>query len=214
MRRGERRNLLYVPRRFATLDFQALAPPELYRTLSDLIVPRPIAFVSTVDAEGRPNLAPFSFFMMGGSNPPSICFSPTRGREGEKDTLENIRETREMVVNLVTRDESLGMNATAAAFPRGHSEWAASGFTPIDSVLVRPPRVAECAAALEARLHGIIEHGDGPGAGRYVVAEIVAAHLDEALLGRTGEFRPIARLGGADYLDMESGERFELKRPV
>ncbi len=204
----------YVARRFATLDLQTLPPQELYRALSDLIVPRPIAFVSTVNAEGQPNLAPFSFFMMGGSNPPSICFSPTRGREGEKDTLENIRATGEMTVNLVTRTESLGMNATAAAFPRGHSEWEASGFTPFPSTKVLPARVAECAASLEARLVTIVEHGDSTGAARYVIGEIVAVHLDERLLGNTPDFRPIARLGGADYLDMDSGERFELKRPL
>ena len=203
-----------MPRRFASLDFEALPPPELYRALSDLIVPRPIAFVSTLDSEGRPNLAPFSFFMMGGSNPPSLCFSPGRGRDGEKDTLRNIRATGEMTVNLVTRAESEGMNATSATLPYGESEWVASGFTPLDSVLVRPPRVAECAASLEARLMTVVEHGDGPGAARYVIAEIVAAHVDETLVGRTGEFAPIARLGGAAYLDLASSEQFELRRPA
>lgn len=203
-----------MPRTFATLDFATLAPAELYRALSDVVVPRPIAFVSTLDADGRPNLAPFSFFMMGGSHPPSVCFSPTRGRDGEKDTLENVRATGEMTVNLVTRAESLGMNATAAAFPRGHSEWEASGFTPLPSTLIRPARVAECAVQLEARLFRIVEHGEGPGAARYVIAEIVAAHFDEALVGRTHEFAPIARLGGAEYLDLDTGERFELRRPT
>ena len=202
-----------MPRRFTTLDLATIPPVELYRALSDVIVPRPIAFVSTLDEDGRANLAPFSFFMMGGSNPPSLCFSPGRGRESEKDTLENVRATGEMTVNLVTRAESLGMNATSATLPRGESEWDLSGFTPVASTIVRPPRVAECAVQLEARLFRIVEHGDGPGAGRYVIAEIVAAHLDEALTGRTAEFAPIARLGGADYLDLATGERFELKRP-
>ena len=197
-----------------TLDLATLPPVELYRVLSDLVVPRPIAFVSTIDAVGRTNLAPFSYFMLGGSNPPSLCVSPTLGRGGaEKDTLANIRETGEFVVCLVRRTESEGMNAASAGLPRGESEWSRTGFTPLPSVLVAPPRVAECPAHFECRLHTIVDHGDGSGAARYVIGEIVAVHVADDLVGATDDFAPISRLGGADYLDLANGERFELTRP-
>ncbi len=195
------------------LDLAALPPADLYRLLADLVVPRPIAFVSTLDGEGRPNLAPFSFFMLGGSQPPSLCVSPTLGRAGEKDTLRNVRATGEFVVALLTRAQAEGMNAASAALPPGESEWPRSGFTPAPSTRVAPPRPAECPAAFECRLHAVVEHGDAPGAARYVIGEIVAAHLHRVLLGRTGAFAPLARLGGSDYLDLATSERFALERP-
>lgn len=195
------------------LDLESLAPPDLYRALSNVVVPRPIAFVSTLDPEGRANLAPYSFFMLGGSAPPSLCVSPTLGRGGEKDTLRNVRATGEFVVSLVTRAEADGMNATSAPLPAGESEWPAGGFTKVASSLVRPPRPAECPVSFECRLHAIVEHGDGIGSARYVVGEIVAVWMRADLVGNTGDFAPIARLGGPDYLDLATGERFALERP-
>ena len=210
--RGPRRDVEpLVPH--VSLDL-ANVPGGLYRVLADTVVPRPIAFVSTVDEAGRPNLAPYSFFIVGGSAPPSLCFSPTFGRNGEKDSLRNARATGEFVVNLVVRGMAEGMNAASASLPHDESEWEPSGFTPLPSTLVRPARVAEAPVQFECRVLTIVEHGEGVGAARYVIGEAVAIHLDEALIGRTGDFRPIARVGGNDYLDLADGARFELERPA
>ncbi len=199
-----------------TVDLRDVTPGLAYQIASTLVVPRPIAFVSTVSVDGQPNLAPFSFFNVGGANPPSLMFCTVLGPNGEpKDTLTNIVQTRELVVNLVDRAMALGMNATSPTHPPEIDEWPLSGFTPIDSHLVRPRRVAESPVQLECRLHQIIEHGTGPSSSRYIVAEIVLAHLADGILTDQG-IRPvnlIARLGGAEYLDMATGSRFQLPRP-
>ncbi len=185
-----------------------LPPREAYALLAAVVQPRPIAFVSTLGADGVANLAPFSFFMAGGSNPPSLCFSPTLdAKGGEKDTLRNIREAGEFTVNAVDRRMAYGMNAASAALARHESEWEPSGFTPLESELVRPARVAESPAQMECRLFSIVAHGHGPSAARYVIGEVLRLHL------RDEPFHPLARLGGPDYLDLANGERFALPRP-
>lgn len=185
-----------------------IPPAEAYAILTRVVSPRPIAFVSTLGASGVANLAPFSFFMAGGSNPPSVCFSPVlNGRGEEKDSLRNVRETGEFTVNTVDRAMARGMNAASASLGPDESEWGPSGFTPLASEVVRPARVAESLAQMECRLFAIVAHGEGPTAARYVVGEVVRLHL------REGAFATIARLGGPDYLDTETGERFGLERP-
>jgi flavin reductase (DIM6/NTAB) family NADH-FMN oxidoreductase RutF len=185
-----------------------MSATEAYALLTAVIQPRPIAFVSTLSLSGVANLAPFSFFTAGGSNPPSVCFSPTLNGAGrEKDTLRNIRETREFVVNTVDRTMAEGMNATSAAFAAEESEWEPSGFTPLSSDLVGPARVAESLAQMECRLFEIVEHGDGPSAARYVIGEVLRLHL------RPGTFVSIARMGGPEYLDTARAETFGLTRP-
>jgi flavin reductase (DIM6/NTAB) family NADH-FMN oxidoreductase RutF len=188
--------------RFCDLD-----PLAAYRLLADTVVPRPIALVSTLSLEGVANLAPFSFFGVGGSNPPSLVFSPTlNGNAGEKDTLRNIRDTGEYVIHIVDRNIADGMNATCVALPPQESEWPRSGFTPVAAQSVAPPVVAEAGAAFECRLLTIVEHGDGPAAARYVIGEALVAH--------GGPVAALARLGGNDYLDMAEAPTFELCRPV
>ncbi len=187
-----------------------------YQWLSRLVVPRPIALVSTVGADGTPNLAPFSFFMLGGSNPASLAFCPTLDEAGrEKDTLRNVRETGEFVVNLVHGAMAEGVNATAYAYPPDIDEWSYAGFHPVESQLVQPSRVAESFVNLECRVHTITMHGSGPSASAYVIGEVLACHLAESLVGDDGllEFHPIARLGGRQYLDLDGGKVFELARP-
>ena len=126
----------------------------------------------------------------------------------EKDTLRNVRETGEFTINAVDRAMADGMNATSASFGPEESEWGPSGFTPLASELVRPARVAESPAQMECRLFTIIEHGDGPTAARYVVGEVVRLHV------REDAYETIARLGGPEYLDTGTGERFGLRRPL
>ncbi|RYG37979.1 flavin reductase family protein [bacterium] len=188
--------------RLDELDYRAA-----YRLLADCVVPRPIALVSTLSPEGVANLAPFSFFGVGGSNPPSLVFSPTLNGIGEeKDTLRNIRATGEYVIHLVDRKIVDGMNATSAAYHPHESEWPDSGFTPVSAQSVSPPVILEAGAAFECRLLTIVEHGEGPSAARYVIGEALVMH---------GEPVPtLARLGGNDYMDLADTPTFELSRPV
>jgi len=205
-----------VSEEFRTIDPAVLPPHIGYGFLTTLIVPRPIAFVSTLSSSGVANLAPFSFFMAGGANPLSLMIAPVLNRDlSEKDSLRNIRETGEFVVNIVTRTMAEGMNTTSFAFPADESEWPHSGFTPLPSFNVSPARVLESPAQLECKLFQVVEHGDGALAGRYIIGEVVAIHVREDLM--EGDVitppQPISRLGGPDYLDLASGEIFVLKRP-
>ena len=168
-------------------DLRALPPGDAYTLLTHAIAPRPIAWVSTLSAAGEPNLAPYSYFNAGGQNPPSVVFVPNTSPDGEKDTLRNIRETGEYVVNVASRTQAAAMNATAAGLPHGESEWDAAGLTPVPSELVKPGRVPGCPFALECRLHEIVPHGEGPGAANYVIGEVVFAHVAADLLNAAGE---------------------------
>jgi flavin reductase (DIM6/NTAB) family NADH-FMN oxidoreductase RutF len=196
-----------------------LTSSQLYDLLVEAVQPRPIALVSTVSKEGVPNLAPFSFFMLGGNNPPSLAYSPTVGPEGrEKNSVTNVEETGEFVVNAVTRAMEEGMNASAFGYPPGFDEWTVAAFTPVDSELVRPKRVAESPVQLECKLFQIVKHGTAWGAARYVIGEIVRIHVAETLLEpgarRLKPLRLIGRLGGREYIDLDSREIFELARPT
>lgn len=196
----------------------ALSWKEAYSLLTETVAPRPIAFVSTISLAGVPNLAPFSFFNVGGANPPSLMFSPVLGSGGqEKDSLQNVRDTGEFVVNLVHREMAEGMNRASAAFPPHESEWDVCGFATLPSERVKPARVAESRVQFECKLFQIIEHGTEPGAARYVIGEVVMAHIAAPLV-KEGKIdatavESIARLGGPHYIDMGKRELFELKRP-
>ncbi|HJP84315.1 MAG TPA: flavin reductase family protein [Fimbriimonadaceae bacterium] len=200
------------------LDFGSIPHAQAYDVLVSTIHPRPIAFVSTVSAEGHQNLSPFSFFMVGGSNPPSLAFSPSLGSRGEKDTLRNMRETKEFVVNLVHRAMAEAMNSTSKYFPPEISEWEVAGLTPAPSLRVTPPRVAESQVQLECRLFEIAEHGHEPGSARYVIGEVLVAHLAPGIWNgesvEQDKVRPIARMGGPNYLDTEALEFFQMLRPL
>lgn len=203
---------------FHSLAAADLSSNQLYDILTFAIQPRPIAFVSTLGPDGVANLAPFSFFMPGGASPPSLAMSINRAGGGRrKDTLRNIEATGEFVVNAVVRAMADGMNSTSFAFPSGHSEWEPSGFTPIPSELVAPPRVAESPFQFECRLFQIVEHGESAGAAVYVIGEIVRIHIAAELWSESGviagDFAPLSRLDGSRYLDLASLEVFPLERP-
>ncbi|MBS1715940.1 MAG: flavin reductase family protein [Armatimonadetes bacterium] len=190
------------------------SPSFAYDLLSNLVVPRPIAFVSTLSGTGEANLAPFSFFMLGGAKPPSLAFCPVRGKDGRKKaTLTNVEETGEFVVNLVDRDMAEGMNQTAVDAAKRGSKWGIGGFTAVESSVVRPGRVAESPAALECRCVHLFEHGDAA----FVIGEVLAVDLSsdvwDAETRKPTGFRPIARLGGSGYLDLAGGKLFEMSRP-
>jgi flavin reductase (DIM6/NTAB) family NADH-FMN oxidoreductase RutF len=201
------------------INAEKLAPREVFALLTSIVAPRPIAFVSSISADGKVNLSPFSYFNLGGANPPSVVFSVTNNREGkEKDTLLNVRETREYVVNAVTFAMGEAMNVTSAAFPRGVSEWEMAGFTPEASMRVRPARVSESPVSMECRLHCIVPHGAGPLACHYVIGEVLCVRvLDEVLTD--GAIDPlkldlIGRMGAAYYCRTGEKSLFTMERPA
>ena len=190
---------------------------DLYQTLVEVVTPRPIAWVTTMDALGRVNLAPFSFFNVFGTNPPIVIFSPTvRRNSSKKDTLLNIEANGEFVVNAAVESVSEAVNLTAAELPHGESEAELAGLTLIESVRVKPPRVAESPVHLECRLRQVLPIGEGPGQANLVIGEVVAIHIDDALIDASGHIDPrklrtIARLGGDYYC--RTSDIFALKRP-
>lgn len=203
---------------YLSFDCADLAPMEAYRLLTHMVAPRPIALVSTLSPEGLPNLAPFSFFMAGGSNPPSIAFSPNTNRHGQpKDTLRNIQATEEFVINLVSQGMQERMNMTSQELEYGISEWEQAGFTAAPTRKVSPARVAESLMAMECQLYQIVPHGKGVNAANYVIGEVVAFHVAKSLI-INGEIdatqvRYISRMGGNWYSQVTAQSMFELTRP-
>jgi flavin reductase (DIM6/NTAB) family NADH-FMN oxidoreductase RutF len=203
---------------YVSLDLETMPHHESYALLTSFVQPRPIAFVSTISLSGVLNLAPFSFFMAGGSNPPSLCYSPAlSGKSLEKDSLRNVRETREFVVNTVHRAMAQGMNAASASLDPDESEWELTGFTAVPSDVVKPPRVGESFAQMECRLFEIVHHGTGPSSARYVIGEVVRLHARADLwvdgILDVARVEAIGRMGGKSYLDTGSLELFQLDRP-
>ncbi len=195
-----------------------LPPREIYQILTHLVAPRPIAFVSTLSADGVGNLAPFSFFNMGGLNPPSLVFCPVNTRDGRvKDTVQNIEATGEYVVNLVSRTMAEVANEASLPFDPEIDEFDQVDCTRGQSSIVKPPRVAESPASMECRLFEILRHGEGPLASNYIVGEVLAIHLDERFLeGGLPDTRAmdlVGRLGGDDYIRLAPEALFELERP-
>lgn len=199
------------------LDFTAMPPREVYDWMVRTILPRPIAWVSTVSPVGRTNLAPFSFFQGVTSNPPTLMFVPVNTREGaKKDTVRNIEEVREFVVNLVPFALAEKMNATAALLPYGESEFEKFAIAATPSDRVRPPRVAEAPVSFECALDRIVLIGEGPLAANVIFGRILVVHVSDAVLDVTGKADAgkldlIGRMGGETYT--RTTERFDLKRP-
>lgn len=200
------------------LDAEAAPWREVYRRLTEIVVPRPIALVSSVDREGRLNLAPFSFFTVVSANPPLVAVAPLlSGRTGEaKDTLHNVVETEEFVVAAVTDTIAERVNQASAPLPRGESEFQHAGFTPVPAEKVSPPRVAESPVNMECRLVEVRRYGEDPGAGNLIVGRVVLIHLAESLLDADGQVLPnrlraVARMGGRSWA--RTDDLFEMERP-
>jgi flavin reductase (DIM6/NTAB) family NADH-FMN oxidoreductase RutF len=204
-----------------TLDPAKQTSQETYKLLVGTIVPRPIAFVSSLDEHGVRNLAPFSFFTAVSANPPVICFSPMiRGAAKPnlmmtKDTLRNITNTREFVVNIVSEEFAVQMNACSAELPPEVDEFNISGLTPLASDVVHPPRVAESHVQMECRLVQIVTVSADPLGGSLVLGEVLRFHVREALFDNfridPDKLRAIGRMAGATYA--RTTDRFELERP-
>ncbi|MBI1805703.1 MAG: flavin reductase family protein [Ignavibacteria bacterium] len=180
------------------------------------IVPRPIAFVSTVSRDGIRNLAPFSFFNGVCSNPPIVLFSTVIRKDGgHKDTLNNVEATKEFVINIVSEDFGEEMNICSFDFPPDVDEFKESGLTPIPSDLVKAPRVQESRIQMECKLVQIIHFGQGPGGGSTVFGEVVRFHIQDQLLDNfkidPDKLQAIGRMGGPTYT--RTMDRFDLVRP-
>ncbi len=199
------------------VDFGQLTPRESYPWLINAINPRPIAWVSTVSADGRTNLAPFSFFQGICANPPTLMFSGANDRSGrKKDTIVNVEQVPEFVVNLVPYALREPMNLTSAALPYGESEFERFAIAPAPSTRVRPPRVAASPVAFECKLDRVVHIGEGPLAGNVVFGTILCAHVSEAVL-TDGVLDPrkldtIGRMGGDNYT--RTTELFTMARPA
>lgn len=201
------------------IDPATLPWRDAYKLMIGSIVPRPIAFVSTVSPEGVLNLAPFSFFTAVCPQPMTLCFSPmVRGSDGaKKDTLVNIEATGEFVINIVSESFAAQMNATSAEFPPEVDEFAAAGLSPAPCESVRAPRVAESLVSYECKLLQVVTVGDGrPGSGSLVLGTVQRIHLAEAVVqeGRIliDVLQPFGRLAGNDYT--RCTDRFTLQRPT
>jgi len=188
-----------------------------YKLLIGTVLPRPIALVSTISNSGIPNLAPFSFFTAITSKPPTLCFAPAlKGTAAEKkDTLANIEETGEFVVNIVTEEIAEQMNETAGDFPSDFDEFLHAGLTPEPSVKIKPPRVKESPVNMECTLLKVEYIGDGgPGSGALVIGEVVQFHIADSLYSEgkidSGLLKPVGRLAGMEYTTL--GRRFILER--
>jgi flavin reductase (DIM6/NTAB) family NADH-FMN oxidoreductase RutF len=199
-----------------TADPASTAAQDVYKLLIGLIVPRPIAFVSTVDPAGVRNLAPFSFFTCASADPPVIAFSPmVRGIGGTKDTLRNIRETREFVVNIVSEEIGAQMNLTSGEYPPEVDEFEVAGLTPLASDLVAPPRVKEAKASMECKLFQVVEVSQLRLGGSLVLGEVIRFHVEDSIVDRyrvdPDGLKAIGRMGGTAY--SRTRDRFDMERP-
>jgi flavin reductase (DIM6/NTAB) family NADH-FMN oxidoreductase RutF len=210
----------------SAIPFRSINPAdqsilESYKLMTGLIVPRPVALVSTVDKDGVANVAPFSFFCGVGSNPPTVLFCPAlrsashERPDDRKDTLRNVEQTGEFVINIVSSSIAGAANATAADVRPEVDEFLLAGLTPIPSHAVRAPRVAESPAQLECKLLQIVFTGQDSGAGVVVLGEIVRFHFHPAL---ESNFRidpalldAVGRMAGNTWV--HTRERFDLERP-
>jgi flavin reductase (DIM6/NTAB) family NADH-FMN oxidoreductase RutF len=199
------------------VDISKSEPLDVYRLLISVVNPRPIAWVTSVDVEGRVNLAPFSFFNCFGAEPPVVVFAPNRKRDNsQKDTLNNVEATREFVVNAAVADLAQEVNLSSKELPPGESEVALVGLSVLPSAKVKPPRLAESPVNLECRLRQIVHIGDSPLSANLVIGEVVLIHVAERVLDERGrvdprKLRTIARLGGDYYC--HSSDLFQMKRP-
>lgn len=204
-----------------TLNPSQENPQDIYKLLVGSVVPRPIAFVSSMDAEGIRNLAPFSFFTVASANPPVVCFCPMmRGGAANslpptKDTLRNIIATREFVVNIVSEEFAAEMNACSAELTADVDEFLVSGLTPLASDLVRPPRVAESHVQMECRMQQIVHVSTEPFGGSLVLGEVLRFHVRDFLLDNfridPDKLHAIGRMAGSTY--SRTRDRFDMERP-
>ena len=193
---------------------------KLHQFLLGAIGPRPIAFASTLDEKGRPNLSPFSFFNVFGSNPPVLIFSPARrGRDNTtKHTFENAKKTDEVVINIVNYDIVQQMSLSSTEYAEGVNEFEKAGLSMLKSDLVKPFRVAESPVQFECKIKEVVEMGAEGGAGNLIICHVVKMHIQEEILDENGyidqyKIDQVARMGGNWYTRARMG-MFEVPKPL
>jgi flavin reductase (DIM6/NTAB) family NADH-FMN oxidoreductase RutF len=204
-----------------SINPKELSIPVLQKYLQNAIAPRPICFASTISKSGEPNLAPFSFFNLFSSNPPIAIFSPAySGRTGApKDTLLNVLEVPEVVINVVTYEMVHQTSLSSSPFPKGVNEFIKAGFTPLSSELVQPFRVKESPVQLECKVVEVKELGKDGGAGNLVICEILRMHISETVLNDekqidTRKIDLVARMGDNWYCRASGDALFEVQKPI
>ena len=203
-----------------TIDPNNISTSKLHGYLLGAVAPRPIAFASTIDEKGKPNLSPFSFFNVFSSNPPTLVFSPSRkGRDNTtKHTYENAKKTKEVVINVVNYDIVQQMSLSSTAYPEGVNEFIKAGLTMVSSDIVKPFRVAESPVQFECKVKEIIELGNQGGAGNLILCEVLKIHIEEAVLDGEGSIDQhkidlVSRMGGNWYSRANKG-MFEVPKPL
>ena len=203
-----------------SVDPKEIPIPKLHGYLLGAVGPRPIAFASTIDNEGNPNLSPFSFFNVFSANPPIAIFSPARRVRDNttKHTLENILITKEVVINIVNYDMVQQMSLSSTEYPAGVNEFLKSGLTEVASDIVKPPRVQEAPVQFECKVNDVIALGNQGGAGNLIIAEVVKLHIKETILDADGKIDAnkidaVARMGGNWYNRSREG-MFEVIKPI
>jgi flavin reductase (DIM6/NTAB) family NADH-FMN oxidoreductase RutF len=201
------------------IDPNDLSIQDSSHLLTDIVVPRPIAWVSTVDENGIYNLAPFSAYSMVSSSPMVVSFSVGSYRDGQKkDTLRNIELTKEFVINIVTKDLASAMNVTSAQYPREVSEFTKAELTPIRVDIVNAPMVAESPVKMECNVIQIIELGKIPITSSLILGSVLRVHVADEfwdnLTKRVKRLRPIARMGGEGDMYCQTENTFQMKRPT
>lgn len=204
-----------------TIDPKNATVPQIHSYLLGAVGPRPIAFASTIDKDGNPNLAPFSFFNVFSANPPIAVFSPARsGRTGaSKHTYENIKEIPEVVINIVNHKMVYQMSLASAEYPKGTNEFTKAGFTQVASEKIKPFRVKESPVQLECKVNQVIELGQNGGAGNLIICEVVMIHVSEDVLDEKQmidqrKIDLVARMGGNWYCRAHGDALFEIAKPL
>lgn len=203
-----------------SIDPKEIAPAKLQGYLQSAVAPRPIAFASTLDENGNPNLSPFSFFNVFSSNPPILIFSPARRVRNNtvKHTLINAQNTKEVVINVVNYDIVQQMSLSSTEYPDGVNEFEKAGLTMVPSDVVKPFRVAESPVQFECKINDVIALGDQGGAGNLVICEVVKIHINEAVLDDNGAIDQykidlVARMG-ANWYSRSNVGMFEVEKPL
>jgi flavin reductase (DIM6/NTAB) family NADH-FMN oxidoreductase RutF len=203
-----------------TIDPKEIHFSKVHGYLLGAVVPRPIAFASTMDSSGNINLSPFSFFNCFGANPPILVFSPARrGRDNTtKDTYENVLEVPEVVINIVNYSMVQQTSLASGEFPKGVNEFVKAGLTQVPSTLVNPPRVGESPVSFECKVLQVIPTGDQGAAGNLVICQVVLMHIKDDILDADGKIDPfkldaVARMGGDWYCRANGDSLFRLPQP-
>ncbi|MES2587440.1 MAG: flavin reductase family protein [Bacteroidota bacterium] len=204
-----------------SFDPKDISVQKVHQLLLGAIGPRPIAFASTMDENGNSNLSPFSFFNVFSANPPIMIFSPARnGRTNTtKDTYNNVKHVPEVVINVVSYDIVQQMSLASSPYPSEIDEFKKAGFTPIQSDLIKPFRVAESPVQFECKVNQVIELGSEGGAGNLVICEVLKIHVNENVLDENGlidqfKINLVSRMGGNWYCHANKNSMFEIQKPL